>query len=218
MRRSDAGLYQACPAPRLSVVESCSSAHMESTEKSIKVWDPVVRIGHWILVSTFFTAYFTGDELLAPHVWAGYILGAVVCFRLVWGFVGPRHARFTDFVRSPAAALGYVTDLLRSRSQRYLGHNPAGGTMIPVLLMLLAGTAISGIVLLGMDEGAGPLATWVVKNDGNNDLWEEIHEVLANMTLLIVGLHIAGVILSSWAHRENLVKAMITGRKRTNGG
>ncbi len=191
---------------------------MEATENSIKVWDPAVRVGHWILVLTFFVAYFTEGRFLLPHVWAGYILGTVVCFRLIWGFIGPRYARFTDFVCSPAAVLGYLADLARGRSQRYLGHNPAVGAMILVLLILLAGTAFSGMVLLGIEESAGPLATWVVESGANERLWEEIHEVLANMSLLIVGLHIAGVLLSSRAHQENLVNAMVTGRKRAGDG
>ncbi len=191
---------------------------MEATEDSVKAWDPAVRIGHWILVLMFFAAYFTEGRFLAPHVFAGYILGTAVCFRLIWGFIGPRYARFTGFSYSPTVALGYLADLAHGRSQRDPGHNPAGGAMILVLLMLLAGTAFSGIVLLGIEESAGPLATWVVKSADSERLWGEIHEVLANMSLLIIGLHIAGVLLSSRGHRENLVSAMVTGRKRADGG
>jgi cytochrome b len=167
-------------------------------------------------VITFFTAYFTEDEFLTAHVWAGYVIGAVVCFRLVWGFAGPPHARFTDFVRSPAVTFRYLADLARHQGSRYLGHNPAGGAMIVVLLISLAGTVFSGVMLYGLEDGAGPLAGWLVENAEKEEMWEEIHEVLANLTLLLVGVHVAGVLFSTYVHRENLVKAMFTGRKRAN--
>jgi cytochrome b len=180
----------------------------------IEVWDPVVRIGHWTLVITFFTAYLTEHQFLTAHVWAGYVIGVVVCIRLVWGFVGTRHARFTDFVRAPAATFKYLSDLVRGHPQRYIGHNPAAGMMTVLLLICLAGTVISGIVLYGMEEFAGPIAVWVVDYSASEELWEGFHEVLTNLTLLLVGLHIAGMLWSSHAHRENLVEAMMTGRKK----
>ena len=187
---------------------------MKISENSIKVWDPIVRIGHWTLVIAFFTAYFTEDDFLTIHVWAGYIIGAVVCFRLIWGFVGGQHARFTDFVRSPVAAYKYVADLVRKQGKRYIGHNPAGGMMILFLLAFLLVTVFSGVVLYGMEESAGPLAAQVAEYADSEDLWEEIHEVFANLTLLLIVMHIAGVLMSGRAHGENLVKAMLTGRKK----
>jgi len=189
---------------------------MKTADNSVRVWPPAIRIGHWTLVITFFTAYFTEDDFLTAHVWAGYVLGTVVLMRLIWGLTGSGYVRFSNFVRSPAAVYGYLAGLLRNSSKRYLGHNPAGGTMILALLVCLAGTALSGIVLYGMEEGAGPLAAWVAEGAGNEHLWEEIHEVFANFTLLLVVLHVAGVLASSRAHRENLVKAMLTGRKRAD--
>jgi len=190
---------------------------MNDAANTTKVWDPVVRIGHWTLVIAFFTAYFTEDEFLTPHVWAGYIVGAVVCFRLLWGFIGTKHARFSDFIRSPAATIKHLADLVRHRSRRYIGHNPAGGAMILALLIFLVGTVVSGVVLYGMEEGAGPLAAWVADYVEHEELWEEIHEIFSNLTLFLVGLHIAGMLFSSYVHRENLVKAMMTGRKRLSG-
>jgi cytochrome b len=189
---------------------------MSNSESNIKVWDPVVRIGHWALVIAFFTAYLTEDDFMALHVWAGYIIGAVVCFRLIWGFVGSRHARFSDFVRSPAASLKYVVGLVRHRSKRYVGHNPAGGIMILLLLSFLLGTVFSGVVLQGMEDGAGPLATWVSAYADREDVWEDVHEVFANLTLLLVVMHVAGALLSGRAHKENLIKAMLTGRKKAH--
>ncbi len=221
---------------------------MESTEKTIRVWDPIVRIGHWTLVLTFFTAYFTEDEWLTQHVWAGYVLAAVVCLRLVWGLIGSKHARFSDFVRSPKTILAYVRDLVAHRARRYVGHNPAGGAMIVALLLGLSMTSYSGLMLYAIEEGAGPLAGWVANDtassgrlapispaladeaeaeepgeegrvhrnadDPREEFWEEVHEFFANFTLLLIVLHIAGVVHASFAQRENLVRAMFTGRKR----
>jgi len=189
---------------------------MNVEDNSVKVWDPAIRIGHWTLVIAFFTAYFTEDEFLTAHVWAGYAIGVVILFRLIWGFTGSEHARFKNFVRTPAVTFAYLADLVRQRSKRYLGHNPAGAAMILALLIFLAGTVFSGVVLYGMEEGAGPLATWVTESAEQEELWEEIHEIFANLTLLLVGLHIAGMLFSSYVHSENLVKAMMTGRKGAN--
>ena len=128
---------------------------MASTKNTIKVWDPVVRIGHWTLVLAFFTAYFTDDDFLDLHVWAGYVVGVVVCFRLIWGFVGTRHARFADFVKSPAAILRYMRDLKGKRSKGYIGHNPVGGAMIVALLLSLVVTVYSGTAHYAVEEHAG---------------------------------------------------------------
>ncbi len=217
---------------------------METSGKWIRVWDPVVRIGHWSLVAAFFTAYFTEGKPLTAHVWAGYLVAAVVALRLVWGAVGTRHARFGGFVRSPLAGLRYLRDVATGRARRYLGHNPAGAAMIVVLLLSLTCTAASGMVLYAYDKGAGPLAPLLVeqpaakapvaapaaepgslqqrvetvkrhhRKSGAGRTWKEIHEFFANFTLFLVIVHVSGVVLSSLAHRENLVRAMFTGRKR----
>jgi cytochrome b len=133
---------------------------MKPTQATIKVWDPVVRIGHWTLVLAFFVAYFTEDDFMTQHVWAGYVVGAVVCFRLLWGFVGTEHARFKDFVVSPATMLQYVRDLRNKRSKRYIGHNPIGGAMIIALLISVAVTVYTGVALYAIEDHAGPLAAW----------------------------------------------------------
>jgi len=183
--------------------------------REIKVWDPLVRIFHWSLVTAFFVAYLTGDELMSLHVWAGYTVGALVLFRVLWGFIGTRHARFSDFVRPPREAFAYLMHELAGRARRYIGHNPAGGVMVIALLVALAATVASGLIVYGAGECAGPLARelcntheWVAEAS------EEIHEFLANLTLFLVVLHIAGVIWSSVLHHENLVAAMWHGRKR----
>jgi cytochrome b len=181
----------------------------------VRVWDPLVRVFHWSLVGAFATAFIVEDDLLGVHVWAGYLVLALIAVRLVWGLIGTRHARFTDFVRGPRQVLAYIGDALRLRAPRHLGHNPAGGAMVVALLVLVAATGLCGLALYGAQELSGPLAPLM---GGLPPAWgealEETHEVLANLTLAFIVAHVAGVIFSSLAHRENLVTAMITGRKR----
>lgn len=202
---------------------------MRRSEGLIAVWDPVVRVGHWLLVASFFTAYFTEDGPRWLHVWAGYLLLAVVLVRILWGFVGTPYARFRHFVRPPGEAWRYLLAELRGRAARYLGHNPAGGLMILALLLGLIVTTIAGMVVLAMEEGGGPLAGWLVPQLPEIEragreveapallLTEEIHEIAANVTLALVALHVIGVVLGSWRQRENLIGAMFTGRKRPGG-
>jgi len=202
---------------------------------TVRVWDPLVRIGHWLLVAGFFVAYFTEDELLPVHVWAGYLVGAILIIRILWGFIGSDYARFSNFLYSPAASLGYLIELLRHRARRYLGHSPAGGAMVLLLLASLVATTWSGLMVYAYEEQAGPLVSLIAADadagpqldpqtyadedsdsafEEQEDFWEELHEFSANLTLFLVFLHVAGVLLASRAHRENLVGAMITGRKR----
>lgn len=183
----------------------------------IKVWDPLVRGFHWLLVASFFTAYFTEGEWQTVHTWAGYTLFALLLLRLVWGFVGPRYARFSDFVHAPATVFRYLREVLTRRAPRYLGHNPAGGAMIVALLLCLLATTVSGMMLYGADAWLGPLAPLMQNaSDDTIDLLEEIHEFFANFTLFLVAVHVAGVIWESVLHRENLVRAMLHGRKRAD--
>ena len=183
--------------------------------REIKVWDPMVRIFHWSLVAAFFFAYFTEDDFLSPHVWAGYTVGGLVLFRVLWGFIGSKHARFSDFVRPPREAIAYLKDELKGQARRYIGHNPAGGANVIALLVSLTFTVVTGLIVYGAGECAGPLSSWLC----NTPEWlpeagEEIHEFFANFTLFLVVLHVAGVIWSSLLHHENLVAAMWNGRKR----
>lgn len=190
------------------------------TAREVKVWDPLVRVFHWTLVAGFFTAYLTEghDETLTLHTWAGYTVLGLVLVRLVWGFIGTRHARFSDFVYRPGVVKDYVRDVVKLHPRRYLGHNPAGGLMIVVLILSLLVTTVSGMSLYAVEEQAGPLAGWL---GGAGHFWEEVfegvHEFFANFTLFLVVVHVAGVIVESLLHGENLVRAMITGRKRAEG-
>lgn len=181
----------------------------------VKVWDPLIRLSHWMLVSAFFIAYATEDDFLSLHLWAGYLVLGWLVFRLIWGFSGPRHARFEDFVFSPRIALVYLQDALSFRARRHLGHNPAGGLMIVLLIICLTLTVTTGLMVYAAEDQAGPLAA-VLGAAGAfwEDIFEGTHEFFANFTLLLVFTHIAGVILESLLHQENLVRAMITGYKR----
>ena len=210
------------------------------TNKTIRVWDPIVRIGHWVLVAGFFTAYFTGDEFFQQHLWAGYVVASTVAIRIVWGFIGPKHARFSSFVRSPAAIGAYLGGLMTGRAKRHVGHNPAGGAMILALLISLAGTAGTGMALYAVEDNKGPLAGIITaspqqaepaytgargdddddaegetgEHEGGEEMWEGLHSAFVYLTLALVALHVGGVVFSSLSHRENLVRAMVTGKKR----
>ena len=170
----------------------------------VRVWDPLVRVFHWCLVASFAIAWLSADEWDDLHIWAGYAAAALIAFRLVWGLVGTRYARFVQFVRSPGTVAAYLRDILTGRERRYLGHNPAGGLMILALISCMAALCLTGW-LYTTDAFWG--VEWV----------EETHEALANTLLALVGLHVAGVIIAGLRHRENLVRAMLTGRKRAPG-
>jgi cytochrome b len=165
----------------------------------IPVWDLFLRISHWMVALAFFVAYMTEDDPLLLHVWAGYLVGGLVLLRLLWGLIGPRHARFTDFLCGPRSVLAYLLDLTALRAKRYLGHSPAGGAMALAMWLGLLGTVWTGIELYAEEGG---------------EFWEGIHEAFASLTLVLLILHIGGVTLASLVHRENLVRAMITGKKR----
>lgn len=167
----------------------------------VPVWDPLVRAFHWSLVVFFVAAYATAEEAEGLHRLIGYCIAALLAVRVVWGFIGSRHARFTDFVRSPRAVLDYIKLARSHRAPRYLGHNPAGGAMTIALMALIGGICWTGYL---MTTSAG----W------ESEALEGLHELLANGAIVLIGLHLLGNLFSSLMHRENLTLAMITGRKR----
>jgi cytochrome b len=172
-----------------------------SARATVRVWDAAVRIGHWTLVACVVLAWFTRHGGGRWHEWAGYTVLAVVALRVLWGFAGSRHARFANFLHSPKATFAYARLVASGREPRHLGHNPLGGWMIVALLVTVALAAGSG--WLYTTERFWGVA-WV----------EETHEVLANLLLLLAGIHVAGVVVESLRHRENLVAAMWHGDKR----
>ncbi len=202
-----------------------------TTEEKIKVWDIAIRTFHWSLVVLYVVSYLTGEDESELHNYAGYAVLALIAFRIVWGVIGTRHARFTDFIYGPKKTLEYARSFLTRQPAHYLGHNPLGGYMAVALLITLFITCWSGVEYIG-SKGQGPLATdtgvviSVARADGDeheehaegDEFWEEIHEVFANLTLFLVILHIAGVIAASLVHRENLAKAMVTGYKKQGPG
>jgi cytochrome b len=196
----------------------------------IRVWDPVVRIFHWSLVTAFTIAWLTGEDESRLHELAGYAVIGLVLMRVAWGFVGTKYAHFRDFVYRPSTVLAYAKDMLTAKSKRYLSHNPLGGMMIIALLLSLLAASITGLAVQGAEEGTGPFSAITASTlvtvpavisravadddgEGTDEVWKELHEFFANLSLLLVVLHIAGVIDGSLVHRENLVRAMFTGRK-----
>ena len=211
----------------------------------IRVWDPLVRVSHWVIVAGFGLCYITEGEPTWLHSYLGYAIAVALLVRFFWGFVGPKHARFASFAASPRRAFAYFRDLVTGRSHRHIGHSPAGGAMSIALFIALSLTTMSGMATLAADEGQGPLAPWfestqvslelptratgngfpiLIKNHQADDhygesrhdesLWAEVHEAFFAFTLFLVLVHLCGVIIASVAHKENLLKSMVTGLKR----
>lgn len=164
----------------------------------ILVWDIPTRVFHWLFAGSFAVAYLTsGEETLFPvHFFAGLLMLVLVAFRVVWGFTGSRYARFSSFLFSPAAGAKYAFEVLKGKAARHIGHNPAGSWAIYALILLGAGTAAAGLSTLLVGESV-----------------KDVHEALGNAMLAVVVVHLAGVAVESWIHRENLAKAMVDGRK-----
>ena len=180
-----------------------------------KVWDILIRVFHWVLVTTFVITFLTEDDFPTLHVYAGYSMMILLVMRVIWGFIGTRYARFKNFVVKPAVATQYMKDVLQFRAKHYLGHNPAGGAMVIALLISLSLTLVFGLLTYGAAEFSGPLAGIAGGvSDSVAKIFKEVHEFFANFTLLLVALHVFGVALASFQHNENLVKSMITGYKR----
>ncbi|MES2228808.1 MAG: cytochrome b/b6 domain-containing protein [Pseudomonadota bacterium] len=171
-----------------------------SAIRRVLVWDAPVRVFHWLMVLSFAGAYLTAESerWRLVHVTLGYTMAGLVGFRIVWGLVGTRHARFASFVRGPAEVLRYLRHLIGGKADPHVGHNPAGSLAILALL---------GLALVVTATG------WATYHEIGGDALEELHEGAANAMLAVVGVHIAGVLLGSWLHHDNLIGAMITGRK-----
>jgi len=170
------------------------------TRRKILVWDAPVRVFHWLMVASFAGAWLTAESerWRMLHVTLGYTMAGLVAFRILWGLVGTRHARFPSFVRGPATVARYVRGILHGRPEHYTGHNPAGALAILALLGLSIAITASG---------------WATFNEIGGKILEKGHEAAATIMLALVGVHVAGAIFSSWLHRENLIGAMISGRK-----
>lgn len=170
------------------------------SRESILVWDVPTRVFHWLLALCFIGAYLIAeeDEWRLVHATLGCSVGLLIAFRLLWGLVGTRHARFSDFSFDLRSVTRYLRSLRHGEPQHYTGHNPAGSWVIVALLVLGLGTALSGYAHL---------------NEIGGEVIEELHELLGNATLAVVAIHVLGVIVSSRLHRENLARSMVTGHK-----
>lgn len=166
-----------------------------------KVWDPLVRVFHWLLVVGIAASWITHDISRDLHEPIGYATLVLIGIRLLWGFVGTHYARFRQFVKGPKRVVTYLADIAKGHEARYLGHNPAGAAMILALITCVLCVGVSG---------------WLYTTDAfwGEEWLEALHEGLAVTLLVLVGLHVVGVIIASVRHRENLVLSMITGRKR----
>jgi len=173
---------------------------MKMSEK-VKVWDIPVRVFHWLLAGSFAGAYVVSEseQLRTLHMILGYTTLGLIAFRIVWGFVGSPFARFSSFLFSPTDAIAYLRSLASSEKQHFVGHNPAGSYAIYALLIFGVATGVTGYLSL---------------NETGGESVEELHEFCANLWLGVVIVHIAGVLIGSWIHRENLIRAMITGYKK----
>ena len=166
----------------------------------ILVWDLPIRLFHWLLVATFAGAFLTAESerVRDIHVALGYTFAGLLAFRIVWGLVGSRYARFASFAFGPRAVVAYLKSLLERRPEHHVGHNPAGAWAIYAL--------IAGGIAVGVTGH-------VVYADASGHWLAELHEGAANALLALAVLHVAGVAISSILHRENLVAAMVTGYK-----
>ena len=171
----------------------------------VKVWDPVVRVFHWTLALGCIANLTVLREVEPVHEFVGYVILVAIAIRILWGFVGSRHARFTDFLTGPRTLAAYLGALMQGRAPRYVGHNPAGAVMMVVLIALATTCGVTGVM---MEQDAFWGEEWV----------EEIHETAANLILIMAIVHVLAALVESWHHRENLIRSMITGRKRAARG
>jgi cytochrome b len=186
--------------------------------KSLLIWDLPTRLFHWLFAASFAGAWLTAesDAWLGVHIGLGYLMLGLIAFRLVWGFAGGHYARFANFLFGPMQGWHYLRQTLKYRAARHLGHNPAGSQAVYLLLALGLAVGISGLFVQGGEEQQGIAATFLGYDLGH--AIKEVHEVVATLMLLLVFGHIAGVVLESRAHRENLARSMLTGTKLAPDG
>jgi cytochrome b len=185
----------------------------EPTVAVVRVWDLPVRLVHWGLVALVALAYATGSEerYYAVHKATGIAILALVVFRVLWGFAGSRPARFASFLAGPRAVLGHVRDLAARRHSPAPTHNPLGGWGVLALLFLISAEIATGLTSSTFDY-EGPLSSLLP--DRASSAMADLHSILFDVLAAMILAHLVGVALTSWAGRENLVKSMLTGRKR----
>ncbi len=178
----------------------------------VRVWDWPVRTVHWLLVLLVTTSWVTsqiGGNAMTYHMWSGYTILTLVLFRIVWGFVGSRYARFSDFLRGPAEVMRYAAG--RSGSTPVLGHNPLGGWSVALMLLSLALQAGTGLFANDEILTEGPLANRVSAETSN--FLTAVHHYNFYVLVVLIALHVAAILYYLLARRENLIAPMFTGRK-----
>jgi cytochrome b len=183
--------------------------------RAVPVWDLPTRIFHWTLALAVFTAYASGEgegALFIVHTLAGYLVALLLTFRLIWGAIGSMHSRFADFVYAPRSVAAYARRLARLHPPRFVGHNPLGGWMVIAMLAVLAAAVATGLVS-GGDEGGRGLLLPLVASPGGEGLGD-LHEFFGELILLLATFHVLGVFVDWLLLRDNLIAAMIDGRKR----
>lgn len=179
----------------------------------IKVWDIPTRLFHWTLVGLFAFMIISGesDDLMEWHFYAGYLLSGLIIFRILWGFLGTRYARFSAFILHPSSISHYIRKILRAEHKAHYGHTPAGSIMIVVLILLLGVQLITGMMSTDDIIWNGPLYNMV--SESSTELAGEIHETIQGILLLLVGLHVLAIVLYKVKFNEALVPAMLHGKK-----
>lgn len=194
----------------MSGLHSC-----QETTQSTTIWDLPLRLFHWAMVVVVFvaaiTGYFFEEWWLDVHVFAGYALSTLLVFRLFWGLFGSYYSRFSTFPLSKSNIRSHFKSLMRGKSPAYAGHNPVGAGMIIILLTTLVGLVFTGFIIWGGQENNGPLASVVGYQAGE---WsEEIHEILAGLLMIAIGIHLLGVITETVLFKHPVIQAMINGKK-----
>ena len=173
----------------------------DTVRRTIRVWDPVVRLFHWTIVMACVLNLFILEEGKYWHRITGYVVAVAIVIRILWGFVGTKYARFSDFLPTPRRVRDQILDMIDGSEKRYLGHNPLASVMMLALMALLAATALTG---------------WMTTLDAFwGEKWlEKLHGAIANGIMVLAFAHAGAAIIESWRHRENLVWSMVTGRKK----
>jgi cytochrome b len=188
-----------------SATNAVSPPGRSDASAEVTIWDWPLRVFHWALVICVAVAWFTANVFDTLHNVAGYAVLGLLAFRVIWGFAGPRYARFSNFLASPRTVVRYTSALMRGRARRHLGHNPAGSAMIVAMLLALLVTSVSGHLQITLQFFG---VAWV----------QDTHIYAADAVLALIALHVIGVVLTGRLHRENLVRSMFTGRKESRPG
>ena len=196
-----------------------TSSAIDDRLVALPVWDLPTRLFHWllvVLVAVSFTTGIIGGNAMQYHEWSGFAILDLLVFRIIWGFVGGRPSRFSDFVKGPAAVWHYATTLVRGNSEGYLGHNPLGGWSVLAMLLVLLIQAATGLFANDDIISEGPLYLWVSKPV--SDWLTAVHRLNRYLIMVLVAIHVAAVLFYLWVKHDNLIKPMITGIKYRPGG